>query len=573
MQSIDPKTTQQLAEEGDVNAQFELGTLRLGQDRYEDAVRWLRKAAEQGHLEAQCIYGSLLTEGLGTDQDLEAAAYWLRMAAEQGHSGAQVLLAQSFESGAGVPVNLGIAANWYQKAAEQGDKVAQFRLGQLHRKGSGVVQDLEQALGWLRKAAEAGCEDARVELVDCLLEMPERDMNEVMRWGRAAAESGSATGCYLLGKALEVPGPTYNIDEAVKWYRQAGEGGVTDAQMHLGKLYAQGLIVASNPQEAERWLNMAVNQGKAAESTQVKEASKSGSFMPFTVISEYPPGSIIDNKYFIMSLLGKGGMCMVYKAKHLLMEKSVALKMLLPETAADPSKVKRFQREAQTASKLAHPNVVTIYDLGVSPDGKPFIVMDYLEGDSLEYRLEQTGRLPLDKFLTVFIQVCAALDAAHEAGIVHRDVKPSNIMLIDFKGQKDFVKVVDFGLAKMYEQDESSHKLTKTGEVFGTLMYMSPEQCIGHPLDPRTDIYSTGCAMYESITGVPVHRGGTAYELMTKHLNTPPLPFKEASQTLVCPPEVEAVVMKALKKNREERHQTMTELQNELTALKAKFAP
>ncbi len=258
---------------------------------------------------------------------------------------------------------------------------------------------------------------------------------------------------------------------------------------------------------------------------------------------------------------------MVYKAKHLLMNKMVAIKMLLPESAANAGLIERFRREAQAASSLSHPNIISIFDLGISPDKTPFMVMDYLEGKSLEQRIESGQPVSFEEFLQIMTQVCLALEVAHEANIIHRDIKPSNIMLVKTKTQTDFVKVVDFGLAKIMDDGTDSHKLTKSGEVFGTLMYMSPEQCLGHPLDHRTDIYSMGCLMYETITGSPVHRGASAFELMSKHVHLPPTSIAEVAPHVQCPPELEPIILKALAKNREERYQTITELLHALTRL------
>ncbi len=571
MQSTDLQTTRQLAEQGDVKAQLALGKLFLAQERYDDAASWLHKAAEQEDGEAECIYGSLLFEGLGVNQDYEAANFWFRRSAEKDHSGAQVLLAQNFESGSGVPVNRMVAAQWYLRAAELGDKIAQLRYGQLLRTGSGVEQDLQEALKWLRLAVEAGCAEAEIEIVECLIEMPVLNIEEVILFSRSAAEKGHARGQYLLGWAFETSAEgasgteqSTKWDEAIKWYREAADQGLTDAQIRLGKLYADGKIVAKDQVEAEKWLSMAVADGKAEQSPEITESARFASIAPFMSINEYPPGSVIDNKYFIMSILGKGGMCMVYKAKHLLMNKMVAIKMLLPESAANAGLVERFRREAQAASSLSHPNIINIFDLGISPDNKPFMVMDYLEGKSLEQRIESGQPVSFEEFLPIMIQVCAAVEAAHESNIIHRDIKPSNVMLVETKTQTNFVKVVDFGLAKILDDGES-HKLTKTGEVFGTLMYMSPEQCLGHPLDLRTDIYSVGCLMYETITGTPVHRGASAFELMSKHVHLPPTAIAEAAPHVKCPPELEPIILKALAKNREDRYQTITELHQALS--------
>lgn len=565
MQGIDdPKSTYQAAQAGDIDAQMLLGKLLIAQEKYDEASNWLRQAATAGQTEAQCLYGSLFSEGLGVDQDAEQAAYWLRLAAEQGHSGAQILLAESFISGNGVPVNHAIALQWYRKAAEQGDNIAQYRYGALLRAGNGVPQDLPEAMNWLKLAAEAGCNDATVELALCLSEMPDADPKDVRRWTRQAGESGDAVGQCLLAKLYENSRDHFEQEEAVIWYRRAAENGSGEAQMKLGKLYAEGKVVAKDAAEAERWLNMVV-EGDSAKTmkNEAAESAKHEVAPHLFSVQEYTPGSIIDSKYFILSVLGRGGMCMVYKAKHMLMNKTVALKMLLPESAADKGLVERFRREAQAASSLQHPNIITVYDMGISPDGKPFMVLDYLEGHSLEQRIQSAGFMPAYQVISIFAQVTAALAVAHEAGIVHRDIKPSNVMLTESKAQKDFVKVVDFGLAKQFDNAEDS-KLTKTGEVFGTLMYMSPEQCLGHPLDPRTDIYSVGCTMFETLTGTPVFRASTPYDFMNKHINIAPPRFDQVAPHLNFPPGLEEIVLKMLAKSREDRQQSMSEINEQL---------
>jgi serine/threonine-protein kinase len=236
--------------------------------------------------------------------------------------------------------------------------------------------------------------------------------------------------------------------------------------------------------------------------------------------------------------------------------------MLLPDSAPDAAQTERFRREAQAAASLNHPNIISVHDIGMSPDGKAFMVLEFIDGHSLEKRIETSGPLTNLKALSIFMQVASALQAAHDAGIIHRDIKPSNIMLLNHRGQDDFVKVVDFGLAKMMDE-ANEMKLTKSGEVFGTLLYMSPEQCLGHPLDQRTDIYSLGCTMYEAITGSPAFRGNTPYEVMSKHIN-------EGAQSMPAdlgvPPLLEALVLKALSKDRAHRQQNMHELQEELQA-------
>jgi TPR repeat protein len=568
MQTADMKQIQERAEAGDVRSQVELGKLRSEQNRFEDAASWFRMAAEQNDIEAQMLYGKVLSEGVGVDQDQEAAAYWLRQSAESGCKEAQVLLAQSFESGTGVPVNHSLAAQWYLKAAQQGDVVAQYRYGQLLLAGDGVEKNLTEAAKFLRQAADAGNVEAMVALVECWVEQDRYDLKELMDLSHAAAQKGSAQASYRLGWAFETAPPrVQSIDLALDWYRHAAELGSTNAQIRLGTLYTEGKIVPRNAQEAERWLSLVVSDGNQVDAEALKK-NRASSLGPNILVSEYSPGTVIEDKYFILSLVGRGGMCMVYKAKHLFLNRMVALKMLLPESASNQNLVDRFYREAHSASSLSHPNIVTIHEIGKSPDGKPFMVMDYLEGDSLEERIETQGRIAPQQAVQMFMQVCAALDTAHEASIIHRDIKPSNIMLIKSKMQPDVVKVVDFGLAKVLNSQEEGMKLTKTGEVFGTLLYMSPEQCLGHPLDVRTDIYSVGCSMYEAITGVPVHRGSSAYELMSMHINKPAPPFQAAAPDLACPSDLEAVVLKTLQKNREDRYQSMAHLYDALSKVR-----
>jgi serine/threonine-protein kinase len=283
--------------------------------------------------------------------------------------------------------------------------------------------------------------------------------------------------------------------------------------------------------------------------------------------AELPPGSILVDKYLIQSVVGKGGMAIVFRALHLMMDRTVAIKMLLPEIAKDDETVARFQREAKAASALRHPNVITIYDYGISPEGQPFIVMDFLNGKSLEELLEQQGKMPLARAIPILAQACDALSIAHQCGIVHRDVKPSNIMVEDTLVQRDFVRLVDFGIAKAAGQDAGEQKLTKTGQVFGSLVYMSPEQCLGKQLDSRSDIYSFGCVIYEVFTCISPFLGETIFDTMSKHINSEPPFLQPLIENIPCAARLQEIFFKAVAKDPGDRYQTMLELKKDLLAV------
>jgi serine/threonine protein kinase len=278
-------------------------------------------------------------------------------------------------------------------------------------------------------------------------------------------------------------------------------------------------------------------------------------------------GTTLADKYQILEKLGSGGMGLVYKAKHLLMKRLVAIKLMLPQFAASATALKRFRQEAQAASHLNHPNILKVYDFGVTPQGLPYLVMDLLEGTNLSAELTKHNYLPLGRALNIFVQTCAALYHAHQKGVIHRDLKPGNIMLVDYDGQSDVVQIVDFGMAKILsEMDGENEELTKTGEVFGSPMYMSPEQCMGRELDGRSDIYSLGCVMYRTLTGRPAVAGASAMECFNKHATALPAPFSEVAPELMLPPSLEAIIFKAMAKEVHERQDSMAQLREELLA-------
>lgn len=275
-----------------------------------------------------------------------------------------------------------------------------------------------------------------------------------------------------------------------------------------------------------------------------------------------PPAGLSD-RYQILSVIGEGGFGRVYKARHSLMGRTVAIKVLHDATP-DTLMMRRFQKEAQAASNLTHPNIVTVYDFGISSTSQLYLVMDYVEGIDLDRIVESSGPMQVDRALNIFIQAAEALEHAHQRYIIHRDLKPSNIMLATDEIAGDFVKIVDFGLAKLTGADGGNDKLTQTGDVIGTPLFMSPEQCLGDALDARSDIYALGCIMYYALTGHYPLEGKNVLGTLYQQISSLPVPFSNAAPGLCIPANLEKVVFKTLQKKPEGRYQSMAELAAEL---------
>lgn len=275
-------------------------------------------------------------------------------------------------------------------------------------------------------------------------------------------------------------------------------------------------------------------------------------------------GQILAGKYRIDDRLSEGGMGTVYRGTHVLMDKTVAVKVLRPSLAADEKIVARFSREARAASRISHPHALSVTDFGEAENGVVFLVMEYLDGKTLKEIIREDGPMALPRVVEILRQVGGALDAAHSEGVVHRDLKSDNIMLLSSSGT-DYAKVLDFGIAKIKEADGAYDPgLTAPDLVIGTPQYMSPEQCSQSPdIDARSDIYSLGVILYELLVGHVPFTGESPTAIMLKHLQEPaPSVLDERSDV---PRAVSAVIARALAKEPDARYQAVNELVEDFT--------
>ena len=294
-------------------------------------------------------------------------------------------------------------------------------------------------------------------------------------------------------------------------------------------------------------------------------------------------------KYKLHEIVGRGGMGVVYRGEHIYIGKEVAVKILHDGYGGREESIKRFLREARAASLINHPNIVDITDFGKSNDGTVFFVMEFLHGEPLDALMQRERRLELLRAITIVNQIAGALGAAHAKGIVHRDLKPENVMLTKREGRRelirqisdesglhtvterekafDFVKILDFGVAKVRDPNVSEGRVTQQGVVFGTPEYMAPETARIGVSDPRTDIYALGVIFYEMLTGTIPFAGETAVDVMLKVVSEPVTPPRERAPGIEITPEAEHLIMKALAKDPLKRHQSMEELHRGAAAL------
>ncbi len=281
-------------------------------------------------------------------------------------------------------------------------------------------------------------------------------------------------------------------------------------------------------------------------------------------------GHVLDGKYEITRVVGHGGMSVVYEANHLLMNRVIALKLMHSHLIHSEKAVCRFQKEAHAVAKLDHSGVIKIYDFGVASNGSPFIAMEYLHGKPLSETIKVNGRLAEKQAVSIFKSIAEALDHAHANGVIHRDLKPSNIVLSANQDPDAAPKttVVDFGIAKMTGEEGEDHlSMTATGEVFGSPLYMSPEQCAGRELDERSDIYSFGCLMYEAVTGKTPFEEKSAMALFLHHQKNEAPKFNTLDNRPDVSEELEGIILKCLEKHPLDRYQSMAELAKALQSL------
>ncbi len=273
--------------------------------------------------------------------------------------------------------------------------------------------------------------------------------------------------------------------------------------------------------------------------------------------------TLVDNRYRVIEALGSGGMADVCLARDTVLDRDVALKIMAPHCAGDEAFIERFRREARSAAALSHPNIVPVYDHGQTEDGEYYIAMEYLPGGTLKERIEARGKLDARISVEVAIEVAEALEDAHEHGLVHRDIKPQNVLVT---GRGD-VKVADFGIAR----SASSNTLSETGTVLGTASYMSPEQAMGERATPGSDLYSLGIVLYEMLTGEPPFVADNPISVSTMHVNEPPVPPKTMNPDV--PEGTNALVMRLLAKNPADRHADAAELIEDLERVRDGLPP
>lgn len=279
-------------------------------------------------------------------------------------------------------------------------------------------------------------------------------------------------------------------------------------------------------------------------------------------------GVVLADRYRLMRFLGQGGMGSVYVAEHVALGKSVAIKVLGTRWARDVTSRDRFLIEARAASKIDHENVVDVFDYGITPNSSVFLAMELLRGEPLSELVAREGPLAWPRAKGIVLQVCRALHAAHDKGVLHRDIKPENCFRTKRGANRDFIKVFDFGLAKIIGSEDDPHSsLTKVGSLFGTPEYMSPEQARGKKVDARADVYSTGILVYELVTGQVPFTGDNFMDILTRQCGEAPAPPRAAAPNATISVELERVILRALQKDAGERFQSMRELAEAIAAV------
>jgi eukaryotic-like serine/threonine-protein kinase len=273
---------------------------------------------------------------------------------------------------------------------------------------------------------------------------------------------------------------------------------------------------------------------------------------------------MLSERYRLERKLGHGGMGVVYGATDIVMRRQVAVKLIAADPSQESDVASRFLREARNTARIQHPNIVHVFDLGRSAQDELFFVMELLDGESLAEKLRKVSHFSVDICVYIARQICIALAHAHEFGVIHRDLKPANVMVVPTVDDPYFVKVLDFGVAKVHDQGT---QLTRAGMLVGTVEYMAPEQIKGHPIDARADIYALGVILYRMLTGTPLFRDGGSAQIITRHLNDAPEPMRKRAPQYAISPSLDAIVMKCLAKHPDGRFASMLDLDDALDRL------
>lgn len=276
-------------------------------------------------------------------------------------------------------------------------------------------------------------------------------------------------------------------------------------------------------------------------------------------------GDTIDKDYLVMQTLGSGGAGQVYLVNQIALQRQAALKVLTV-SSQDNQAWRRFYNEAQLIGKMSHPNIIRVFNFGMHQERLPYYVMEVVEGDTLDSSIKKYGAIGTLEACELFLDIASALSYAHEKGVVHRDIKPGNIVLVDAVGGRGYkAKLLDFGIAKLTgKQDYKQQEITHAGEVVGSPLYMSPEQCSGGEVDERSDVYSLGCTIYETMTGTPPFRGQNVMETVMKHFQEKPPTLASRMPGEYIPPRLEQLIQKSMAKDPGERYQTMLQMGREL---------